>query len=118
MKALERLEKLLDEKDEKIEELEHELQELQNEEENDWAWARHKTLKENPNDLPVPRLEIRWHQLSEDGYLSRWDYTLIYRHLLGHLIALPLGQTGRQGGNGELPVRNGEILTPFRDGVH
>jgi hypothetical protein len=118
MNATERLEKQLDEKDERIEALETELQELKDESESDWKWARHKTLKENPDNLPVPRLEMRWHKESDDGYLTRWDYNLIYRHLLGHLVAVPLGQTKSQGGNGTPPIHNGEIRTPFRDGVH
>jgi hypothetical protein len=118
MNATERLEALLDEKDEQIEELEKQLQELQDASERDWEWARHKTLKENPDNLPVPRLEIRWFKVSDDGYLQRWDYNLIYKHVCGHLVSIPLGQTNTQGGNGEPPIYNGEIRTPFRDGVH
>lgn len=118
MKAIERLEQLLDEKSERIEELESELQELKDDSEADWKWARHTTLKENPENLPVPRLEIRWQKLSEDGYLSQWDYALIYKHTLGNLVRIPLGQTKTQGGNGKPPIHLGEIRTPFRDGVH
>jgi hypothetical protein len=118
MKAIERLEAQLDEKDARIEELEKELQEIRDDEDANWEWSRHSTLKINPDNLPVPRLEMRWHKESEDGYLTCWDYRLIYRHLLGHLIAVPLGQTKSQGGNGAPPIRNGQIDTPFRDGVH
>lgn len=118
MKAIERLAEQLDEKDQRIEELEEELQKLKDESEWDWKWARHKTLKENQDNLPVPRLEMRWHKESDDGYLTRWDYKLIYRHTLGHLVAVPIGQTKSQGGNGTPPIYNGEISTPFRDGVH
>lgn len=57
MKAQKRLEQLLDDKDERIEALEIELQELKDEEESNWEWARHKTLKKNLDNLPVPRLE-------------------------------------------------------------
>jgi hypothetical protein len=118
-KTLERLEQLLDEKDSKIEELQRELDELKDEEDKNWGWARHRTLKENPEGLPVPRLEIRWHKLSDDGYLARWDYALIYKHFLGHILFIPLGQTSIQGGRGEPPIYNGdEIQLPFRDGPH
>ena len=118
MKTQKRLEQLLDQKDERIEELETELQKLTDESESDWKWARRKTLKGNPDNLPVPRLEMRWHQESDDGYLQRYDYALIYRHTLGHLVAVPLGQTKTQGGNGKPPIYNGKLHTPFRDGVH
>lgn len=118
MTTLERLEQQLDLKDARIDELETELQELKDEAASEWKWARHKKLKDNPDNLPVPRLEIRWHNESDDGYLTRWDYTLIYRHLLGHLIAVPLSQTRITGGNGSPPIHNGRIQTPFRDGVH
>lgn len=118
MTATERLEQQLDEKDARIAGLEEELRQLTNDEEANWEWARHKTLKENPDNLPVPRLEMRWHKESEDGYLTRWDYRLIYKHTLGHLVAVPLGQTKSQGGHGEPPIHNGVIRTPFRDGVH
>lgn len=118
MKIQERLEEQLNLKDERIEELEKELQELKDESEWDWKWSRHKTLKQNLENLPVPRLEMRWHKESEDGYLQRWDYWLIYRHTLNHLVAVPLGQTKTQGGNGQPPIYEGKIRTPFRDGVH
>jgi len=118
MKTLKRLEQMLDQKDERIEELETELQKLTDESERTWEWARHRTLKTNPDNLPVPRLEMRWHQETEDGYLQRYDYSLIYRHTLGHLVMIPLGQTRTQGGKGPPPIYNGQLYTPFRDGVH
>lgn len=118
MKALERLEKLLDEKDARIEELEGEIQEQADaREERDWEWTRHAILKDNPENLPVPRLEIRWEAESEDGYLQRWDYSLIYRHLLGHLVRIPMGQTKTQGST-KPPIFNGALMMPYRDGAH
>lgn len=96
----------------------NERQALKDDEEKDWEWSRHKSLKENPDNLPVPRLEMRWEQLSDDGYIQRWSYCLIYRHTLGHLIAVPLGETRTQGGRGEPPIHAGKLQTPFRDGVH
>ena len=119
MKALQRLEELLDERDARIEELCNELEELKESEKADWKWVRHRTLKSNPDKLPVPRLEIRAHNDSGDWYNWRWEYSLIYKHLLGHLVLVPLGSTTCNGGRGKPPMwENGNINTPFRDGVH
>jgi hypothetical protein len=119
MKATERLEELLDQKDARIEELETELQEANEKLEANWDWCRHTKLEANPDNLPVPRLEIRWSKVTEDGYEQYWDYRLIYRHLLGHLIAVPLGGTKTSGGNCDsLKWPNGTLHLPFRDGAH
>lgn len=119
MTALERLEELLDQKDARIEELEEELQDLQNVAETDWEWTRPRTLKDNPENLPVPRLEMRWHKESDDGCKTRWDYWLIYRHTIGHLVGVPLGRTRVSGTVSIRPIwPNGTFDLPFRDGVH
>jgi hypothetical protein len=118
MKAIERLEELLDEKDSRINDLERELREATDRQEADWEWARHSTRKMDADNLPVPRLEMRWVQESEDGYMQRWDYALVYRHTLDHLVVVPLGQTRTQGGRGEPPIYGERLQTPFRDGVH
>lgn len=118
MNAIERLEELLDEKDSRIEELEKELSDITDREEANWEWARHSTRKEDTDNLPVPRLEMRWVKESDDGYLQRWDYALVYRHTLDHLVVVPLGQTRIQGNRSEPPVWGTTLQTPLRDGVH
>ncbi len=79
-----------------------------------WRWARHAEL---PKDqlLPVPRLEI-WYDANEsDDYNRVWIYRMVYRHFLGHCVAVPLGCT-KQGGGRE----SDDLLDyiPFRDGAH
>jgi len=115
MKAIERLEQLLDEKDGELEELQKKLDDI--EDRDKWSWCKHSIIEDEGDGLPVPRLEIRHESLSEDGYLSEWRYSLIYKHFLGHLVCVPLGHTGRQGSSIVID-RNGNLMLPFRDGAH
>lgn len=117
MNAIERLEQQLDERDSRIEELERELEQRDEDNNSDrWKWTRQSKPEES--DLPVPRLEIRCVNYTDepDWYNYSWEYLLIYRHLLGHLVGVPLGNTTCSG-NGA-PVFNGQIHLPFRDGAH
>lgn len=123
MSTTERLEELLTAKDAEIERLQTELSEALDRKEKDFEWAEHVDLGEvyRP-ELPVPRLEMLWEK--DDG--ESWRnctalYRLIYRHLLGHLVAVPLGRTQTQSGADHSPATepwSKNIRVPFRDGVH
>jgi hypothetical protein len=116
MTALERLEKLLDDKDRLIAELEERVRVLTDESERTWEWARHRLL-EDDSALPVPRLEIRCRNLG-DWWNWEWLYGIVYRHLTGTVVFVPLGHT-KVGGDGRPPIRgDGSIRLPFRDGAH
>lgn len=67
------------------------------------------------NDLPVPRLEIRWKLCVGDVAIA--EYSLITRHLCGQIEVRPFGRTRCSGSN----VRNSyckALALPFRDGAH
>jgi hypothetical protein len=116
--TVERLEELLNTKDTQIETLQAKLQAYKDqEEEENWRWTQHSKSEEKEG-LPVPRLEIRWIKLDKNGYNWRAAYNLVYKHLLGDVILVPMGSTTRNGGNGKGPIRDGKVETPFRDGVH
>lgn len=115
--AADRLAEQLDEREQEIEQLKERIEELTDD--RAWRWARHEQWAEDKNDLPVPRLEIRAYD--HGGWYSwSWVYCLVYRHLLGHIVAVPLGNTTCNGGSGNGPRHplTGEIYTPFRDGAH
>ena len=117
MTAIERLEQLLDERDTQIEELEQKLQDLTDESERAWDWARHSIIQPHPL-LPIPRLEIRCVNLG-NWYNWEWRYGFVYKHLLGHLVLIPMGNT-KCGGSGKPPMDwTGKYMDlPFRDGAH
>lgn len=116
MTTLERLEALLDEKDRQIAELEKSLRVLTDESERVWDWARHQLLKDD-SALPTPRLEIRCQNLG-DWYNWEWRYGIVYRHLTGTVLFVPLGHTS-VGGGGRPPIGgDGHIRLPRRDGAH
>lgn len=113
--AIDRLEAMLNERDEELAELRAEKQAREDEEH--FGWTRH--LKPPESDLPVPRLELRWTAIGEPGWTWLARYCLVYRHFLGHLVAVPLGETRRGGADGRAPIdRDGRVETPFRDGAH
>jgi hypothetical protein len=115
-KTEQRLQELLDAKDREIEALSERIEELENVADEDWTWCKRRVIEE-PQTLPVPRLEIRCIQLDE-WHRFRWEYALIYRHTTGEIICSPMGETSVNGGSNRPPVHNGEIQLPFRDGVH
>ena len=110
MNAIERLEELLDEKDAKINELCEQIETFENDRE--WKWAKHHTIE---NDLlPVPRLELRWSNIED--YEKTCTYSIVYKHLLGFSVQIPLGQTKVSGRMKDFD--NVEDWKPFRDGAH
>ena len=119
MTAIERLEALLDEKDAELAAYRRSDEERERDADNDaWCWTKH-TKSQEPDGLPVPRLEIRWSRLGSGGEWN-WlaSYNLVYRHFLGDVIVVPLSAT-RRGGNDCAPIeRDGKVETPFRDGAH
>ena len=42
----------------------------------------------------------------------------VYRHFLGDIMAVPLGHTTIRGGAGRMPLVDGRLMLPFRDGAH
>lgn len=122
MKTLERMEALLDEKDAEIEQLSGRVAELEEEAERNRLWTEHRRFDEDVSPtLPVPRLEIRWRELEpgerDDGYEIQAEYSLVYRHFLGHIVFVPLGFT-RSTGALSARTKWGDIELPFRDGAH
>ena len=85
----------------------------------EWRWRHIRKLTKVENStvrsdggvspLPVPRLEIRWREVSEFTRIA--EYGLVYRHFLGDIMFVPFSST-RQGGS-HIPFD-----TPFRDGAH
>lgn len=90
------------------------------------SWTQHKEYpnpKEAPGaDLPVPRLEVRWEEIPEkdkgDGYQIQASYCLVYKHLCGQTIFVPLGLTRSSGTLSSRVNHNGSVDLPFRDGCH
>lgn len=114
MTAEERLAELLDQKDAEIAELTEKIETASDTKR--WDWTAHQEMRE-PQMLPVPRLEIFLDEECSDDYNRVWVYRMIYRHLLDHCVAVPLGMTKQGGGN----AREGQPLIsylPFRDGAH
>ena len=117
MKAIERLETLLDEKDIEITKLQKDLDKLKDDSKRIWEWARHTQLDADINDLPLPRLEIRCENLG-DWYNWQWTYSLVYKHVTETVVFVPLGST-KCGGSGRMPLDfEGKPDLPFREGVH
>jgi hypothetical protein len=118
MKAIERLEALLDTKDQEIEELQRKLETAEREIEYQAGWCRHVEFEagKEPNpELPVPRLEIRW---TEDQGETVAVYSMVYRHMCEQIVFVPLGRTTSSGALAEVVRGDGTIRTPFRDGSH
>lgn len=114
MTAIERLEELLDERDSQIQELTERIELLEEQRRGDlWRWAKHEEVKDD--ELPTPRLEIRCDVL--EAYHQSWTYSMVYKHLLGHSVRVPLGHTEM---NGSFTRGNNDLTwhMPFRDGVH
>jgi hypothetical protein len=105
MKAIERLERLLDEKDKRIEQLEERLSHY--EDEDGFGWQRPRLFRHNRNGLPVPRLEVLCEKKSDDW--SHWDcvYGIFYRHFSGDFVFLTLGLHKVNDGKRRPPITNG-----------
>ena len=115
MSTQDRLQELLDIKDREIDELREKLAEY--EEPTEWRWMMHTDRKDDTHDLPVPRLEMRCEPVYEDTWSAQtWTYCIVYRHFLGHLVWVPMGQTKRTGNRMDEPPMLDDL--PFRDGAH
>lgn len=112
MTIIERLERDLNNADADREKLQDELDGLK--EHATWGWSRHTQIEAADDKLPVPRLQIEAINASGNWYVTEWIYSMVYEHLLGHHVVVPLGHTRQTGGSG---IRNTEHL-PFRDGAH
>ena len=116
-----RLQELLDQKEQEIADLEAEVDELKNTvKQAEAGWSLPVALKVERN-LPVPRLEMLIESRDDFRYVVEWRYRMIYRHFLGHLVAVPLGYTESLGGdrNGKAPRDfDGKLQLPYRDGAH
>jgi len=79
--------------------------------------------------MPCPRLELRWVKSGESWYERECVYSLVFP--LGELDirstdvegnprerSLEISRTKVRGGNGEPPICDGEVYTPYRDGAH
>lgn len=110
--AIERLERELNDRDIKIEELQEQIDGMKAHA--TWGWARHTMIEADADPLPVPRLQIEAFNTSGDWYIAEWVYSMVYVHLLGHHVVVPLGHTRQTGGRGP---RDASDL-PFRDGAH
>lgn len=126
MKTIEeRLNEQLHQKDREIRKLEARIEELERDVRSaDAGWTIHAKL-DTEQTLPVPRLEII---VEANGYTDNpwyeriYTYRLIYKALWGDVIAIPIGRTTSQGGDGRRPVFTdgpyaGKVQMPFRDGA-
>ncbi|MEM7772401.1 MAG: hypothetical protein AAF327_18045 [Cyanobacteria bacterium P01_A01_bin.37] len=87
------------------------------------GWANHGTVDDEDIalELPIPRLQIKLTQHSENH--RSWFYVLVYEHTTMDIVAVPMGETVSKGSfaNQIINVSNkDEVLKilPFRDGVH
>lgn len=110
--VIERLERELNNADIEREKIQEELDGLK--EHATWGWSRQTEIAADADPLPVPRLQIEALNASNDWYVTEWVYSMVYEHLLGHHVVVPMGHTRVTGGGG---IRNTEHL-PFRDGAH
>ena len=130
MNEKDRLEELMDLKDAELEELREKVRGFEHEKEvseqrDTWRWTEHYILeKDDIVGLPVPRLELRWQFFDDHRYNSECWYTIVFKHLIGEIIRVPLGMTSVSGGSGEgdefYPNHpdGPRISIPFRDGAH
>jgi hypothetical protein len=110
--------KRLDERDDELERVKDKLRGFEQDDRwrREWvrnSWTIHQDVEEL--GLPVPRLQFRWLEAGA----RRWAcyYELVYRHLLGDVIGVPLGYTTvtcRQ----TPELSNGNLDMPFRDSAH
>lgn len=115
MSTEDRLQELLDLKDRELDGLREALAKY--EEPREWRWMMHTDRQEDTHDLPVPRLEMTCEPVYEGLWsVQTWTYCLVYRHFLGHLVWVPLGETKRTGGSMDVPPMLDDL--PFRDGAH
>lgn len=124
-KTLHNLNQLIKIKDERIDSLEMEIESLKSQIDAHDAMIEDHWLRRIPQavdsyDLPVPRLQLEAIQFGSHWYSYEWRYDLIYKHLTGIYVTVPLGYTLMNGGQSIAPINyeTGEIYLPFRDGAH
>ena len=110
--VVEKLEALLDSRESEVEGLKQKLREYEHAEA--WRWTRHRQVT-NDEGLPIPRLEIRWIQQAEYVWVAL--YCLVYRHYLGQVMAVPIGETILSG-LAAYPLDGDIVQLPTRDGVN
>ena len=90
--------------EEKIEELEERIRGIRT------GWMEQRDM-EDDGVLPVPRFEISWRKTykGDSWYNRTCEYRLVHKHLLGHLVVIPLGSTRVSGGP------PGEVPSPFEE---
>lgn len=123
MTAEERLAQLLDEKEAELTKLREELFSVRSYiKGKSFGWMEHRQLPDDYYpELPVPRLQFSY---VVKGWELVCTYELVYRHLLGYQLAIPLGQTTTTGREKNWPfVARGpgnpdEIFLPYRDAAH
>lgn len=129
-KTVERLEELLNEKDEELEAMQAKVEEWEAREA--YRWTRHRIVYNNPGEeddapnLPVPRLQLRYEKLTDDGYSFRVVYELVYRHYCADLkgcekfVYVPMGETRINGGGilGADEHGKKKLHLPMRDSCH
>lgn len=111
MDAVQRLQEILDAKDAEIEESNGKLERLERQlagSLNGWRESEEWT---DDGELPVPRLELVYRQLSGWGSYEV-VYRLVMKHLCDQIVGVPLGRTKIDGSDRE------PIGLPFRDGAH
>jgi len=126
--ALSRMEELLEMKDVELTTLHGKLDRYETkdrlaENEDRWAWTEHVIMEEDDIvGLPIPRLELQWESLDDYHYQTRCWYYLVFKHLCGETIKVPLGltrSTGRLEAEFHPDAKGGpQITVPFRDGAH
>lgn len=113
---------------EKIEDLETQLEEANEELQShrrfaNWGWTIPQ-YNWPERYRPVPRLELVWRQVDPGNgrgpswYNRECTYYLVYQHLLGDIVAVPMGHTTVNGGSDSPPITGGLVTLPFREGAH
>lgn len=123
---VDRIEEILNDKDEKIEELERKLHAFEQRDklarnEDEWVWTEHFLLEEDDTpELPIPRIQLQWEFIGDRHYQSRCWTFLVFKHLIGDIVKVPLGMTRVSGGRqDEFYPKHPDgprIGTPFRAG--
>ena len=111
--AIERLEGELNDLEYENARLKTELENIKNNEA--WSWTVQYEIEAANDPLPIPRLEMVARPVSNDWRNMIWEQRIVYGHLLGHHVCVPIGNTKVGGGRDEEPTISD---LPFRDGVH
>lgn len=115
-KLIERYEAIIEDLQSKVDELEGRLERSENYS-HAKAFYQPRKIDEVPG-IPVPRLQIMLTRHSD--YHWNWLSVLVYRHTMGDIVGVPMGETDSRGGHRydtfETP-KDVEMSLPRRDGV-